>query len=183
MESLDKILQDNSVEIDMSFTVQHLEVKIMKVFSNDIQLFTIRKKKILAPKYLEAIGDTVLENLQSENILQKSALILRKLVLQIEKRKLPSNNITAQHLMSGEVSIPQPLLDFYFTLLGGCSPNRKNRNVLIERKYVISTLVAYHLARASYYSISYEQITYVQFGKMLTNKFQQHFNQRIMVGN
>ncbi|GFT76594.1 hypothetical protein TNCV_3678301 [Trichonephila clavipes] len=44
---------------------------------------------------------------------------------QMEKNKLPIKNITAQHLMSREVSIPPQLLDFYFTLLSGCNKKRK----------------------------------------------------------
>lgn len=107
------------------FRAHHLEEKIMKEYSKDINFFTIRNKKIIAPNYLQAIDDTVLESLQTENILQKSALILRKLILEIEKNKLPSKNLTAQHLITGEVSIPEPLLDFYLTLLGGCNQKRK----------------------------------------------------------
>lgn len=125
IDSLEKIFQENSVEMDVTFTSHQLEEKIMKIFANDIKFFTVRNKKVIAPKYLQAVDDRVFENLQTENVLQKSALILRKLILGIEKNKLPSKNITAQHLIAGEVSIPQPLLDFYFTLLGGCNQKRK----------------------------------------------------------
>ncbi|XP_046608971.1 uncharacterized protein LOC124299714 isoform X2 [Neodiprion virginianus] len=125
IDLLEKIFQENSIQMTATFTAHHLEEKILKVFSKDIKFFTVRNKKILAPKYLEAIDDSVLDNLQQENILQKSALILRKIILQIEKIKLPTKNITSQHLISGEVSIPEELSDFYSTLLGGCNQKRK----------------------------------------------------------
>ncbi|GFR19483.1 hypothetical protein TNCT_219891 [Trichonephila clavata] len=125
IDSLEKIYEENSVEINSIFTAHHLEEKILKTFSKNIKFFTIRNKKLIAPNYLQAIDDTIFENLLTENTLQKAALILRKLILQMEKNKLPINNITAQHLMSGEVSIPPQLLDFYFTLLGGCNKKRK----------------------------------------------------------
>ncbi|CAH1107865.1 unnamed protein product [Psylliodes chrysocephalus] len=67
----------------------------------------------------------MLENLQTENILQKAALTLRKTIWQIEKKKLPAKNITAQDLISGEASIPQQLLDFY-SILAGANQKRKN---------------------------------------------------------
>nr|XP_046473659.1 uncharacterized protein LOC124214934 isoform X3 [Neodiprion pinetum] len=125
IDLLEKIFQENSIQMTATFTAHHLEEKILKVFSKDIKFFTVRNKKILAPKYLEAIDDSVLDNLQQENILRKSALILRKIILQIEKIKLPTKNITSQHLISGEVSIPEELSDFYSTLLGGCNQKRK----------------------------------------------------------
>lgn len=133
VDSLEKIFEENSVEMNVTFTAHHLEEKIVKVFSKHVKFFTIRNKKIIAPKYLQAIDDTVFENLQTENILQKSALILRKLILGIEKKKIPSRNITAEHLISGEVSIPQPLLDFYFILLGG-SRQKRRKNVKCARQ-------------------------------------------------
>lgn len=124
-DELEKIFKENSIEMNSVFTAHHLEEKILKKFSKDIKFFTIRNKKIIAPNYLQAIDDTIIENLQTENTLQKAALILRKLILQIEKNKLPTKNLTTEHLMSGEVSIPPQLLDFYYTLLGGCNEKRK----------------------------------------------------------
>lgn len=116
IDSLEKMYRENSIHMTSTLMPHHLEEKILKTFSNDIKFFTIRNKKIIAPKYLQAIDDSVLDNLQQENILQKSAIILRKIILQAEKNKLPTKNITSQHLISGEVSIPQELSDFYSTL-------------------------------------------------------------------
>ncbi|CAG5019589.1 unnamed protein product [Parnassius apollo] len=126
IDSLEKIFQDNSVEMNVTFTAQHLEEKILKQFSYDIKSFIVHNKKIIAPKFLHMIDYTMLENLQTENILQKAALILRETIWQIEMKKLPAKNITAQDLISGEASIPQQLLNFYFTLLGGANQKRKN---------------------------------------------------------
>lgn len=55
----------------VSFTAHHLKEKILKVFSEGIKFFTIRNKKIIAPKYLQIIDDSVLDNLQTENILNR----------------------------------------------------------------------------------------------------------------
>lgn len=85
-DSLEKLSEENSVEMNSTFTAHHLEEKIMKVFSKDIKFFIVNNKKVSAPKYLQAVDDTIFENLQTENILQKAALLLRKSILKIEKK-------------------------------------------------------------------------------------------------
>ena len=126
IDSLEKIFKENYIEMTSTFTAHHLEEKILKEFSEKVKFFNIHNKKIIAPKYLQTIDDSILDNLKTENILQKSALLLRKLILKMEKNKLPTKNITSEHLISGEVSIPPELLHFYFTLLGGTNNKRKN---------------------------------------------------------
>lgn len=125
LDSLRAMFEENSIDVTTSFSAHHLEEKILKVFSKDIKFFNIHNKKIIAPKFLQAIDDSIVDNLQTENILRKSALILRKLILQLPQKKLPSKNITSQHLISGEVSIPEELSNFYSTLLGGFKQKRK----------------------------------------------------------
>lgn len=124
-DELDKIFKENSIEMNSVFSAQRLEEKILKSFSKDIKFLTIRNKKVVVPKYLQAMDDRIIENLETENILQKAASILRKLILQMPKNTLPTKNITTEHSMAGEVSIPTLLLDFYKTLLGGWRGKRK----------------------------------------------------------
>jgi len=125
IDSLEKICDENLVEMNTTYTAHHLQEKIIKTFSKAVKFFTIHNKKIIAPDYLQTIDDTIFDNLQTDNILQKAALILRKSILHMEKKKLSIKNITAQNLISGEASIPQQLQDFYLTLLGGCRQRRK----------------------------------------------------------
>lgn len=55
---------------------------------------------------MTAIDDAPFENLKDKDILQKAALLLRKSIMKIEKKKLPKN-ISTQYLKEGEVSVPQ----------------------------------------------------------------------------
>lgn len=82
--------------------------KITTIFCKIIIFFIICNKKTLVSNYIKAIGDTLLENLHSKNIFQKAALVLRKSILQTEKKKYRLK------------ILPQQVLDVYFTLLGGC---------------------------------------------------------------
>ncbi|KAK0165694.1 hypothetical protein PV328_004194 [Microctonus aethiopoides] len=69
---------------------QCLPEKIMKTFIKDIKFFTVHNKKILALKSLKAVDDTIFKNSQAET----------------------------EYLISIALSMPQQLLDFYFTLGG-----------------------------------------------------------------
>lgn len=123
---------ENSEEIIKNFTAQSLENKIMKVFNKEVKFLIVQNKKLLVQKQLTMIDDESLENLKDEDILHKAALLLRKSILQAEKKKLP-NNITVRELQKGEVSVPQDLLEFYFTLIAGSNRKRKkNRNVFVR---------------------------------------------------
>ncbi|GBP91551.1 hypothetical protein EVAR_66777_1 [Eumeta japonica] len=56
-----------------------------------------KNKKLIAPKHVSVIDEEFLNNLKDEDILNRAALILRKSVLQMEKKKLP-NNLSVQDL-------------------------------------------------------------------------------------
>lgn len=102
-----------------------LKKKLISSFPNKLNYLQSEIKKI-APNYMKTIDETVLDKLKSENILQKTALILRKTILTMDKTKLPSKNLSVQHLIPGEASIPQELYDFYSTLIGGSRQKRKS---------------------------------------------------------
>ncbi|CAH2098161.1 unnamed protein product [Euphydryas editha] len=131
LEFLEKNKEDTE-KVSAYFTPQHLEDKIVKAFSKEIKNFFIHNKKLLAPKHLRSIDDRSFESLQDEDILQKAALLLRKLVKQIPIKKLPEN-VTVQNLKEGEVSVPQALSDFYFTLISGGNHKRKKQQKCIRQ--------------------------------------------------
>lgn len=87
-----------------NFTPHNLEDKISKVFTKAIKFLICHNKKLLAPKHVSVIDEELLDNLRNQDILNKTALILRKSVLQIEKKKLP-NNLSVQDLKNGKVSV------------------------------------------------------------------------------
>lgn len=132
MELLNESEEGNSGKIKGSFTPHNLEIKITKAFDKQIQFFIIQNKKLVAPKNLISIDEQSFEHLKDEDILHKAALLLRKSILQIERKMLPQL-ITAQHLTEGEVSIPQDLLDFYYTLIAGSNRKRKNNQKCIRQ--------------------------------------------------
>ncbi|CAH0721911.1 unnamed protein product, partial [Brenthis ino] len=131
LEFLEKNEEDTE-KVSSHFTPQHLEDKIVNSFSKEVKIFFIHNKKLLAPKYLKSIDDQSFESLQDEDILQKAALLLRKLVKQIPIKKLPEN-ITVQNLKEGEVSVPQALSEFYFTLISGGNQKRKKERKCIRQ--------------------------------------------------
>ncbi|GFW16545.1 hypothetical protein TNCV_2351691 [Trichonephila clavipes] len=123
MELLNQGEEDRPEKIKGNFTPHKLEIKITKVFDKQIKFFIIQNKKLVAPKSLTAIDEQSFEKLQDKDILHKAALLLRKSVLQAEKNKL-RQLITVEDLKEGEMSIPQDLLDFYFTLIAGSNQKR-----------------------------------------------------------
>ena len=81
---------ENSKEVMGNYTTHNLEDKIKIVFTKEIKFLMCHNKKVLAPKHVSVIDEELLNNLKDQDILNKAALILRKSVLQIEKKKLPS---------------------------------------------------------------------------------------------
>lgn len=77
---------ENSKEVMGNFTPHNLETKINKVFMKEIKFIMCQNKKILAPKHVSVIDEELLNNLKGQDILNKAALILRKSVLQAEKK-------------------------------------------------------------------------------------------------
>lgn len=92
----------------------------------------MQNKKLLAPKHLEIIDEQLYEHLKDEDVLHKAALLLRKSILKIEKKKLPQD-VTATHLLEGEASIPPELINFYSTLIAGSSQKRKENPKCIRQ--------------------------------------------------
>lgn len=107
-----------------NFTPQNLESKISKEFKKGIKFLIRQNKKLLVPKHVTAIDENLLETLKDEHTVNKAALILRKSVLQVQKKKLPSN-LPVRELTEGEVSVPENLSKFYLTLIAGSNSKRK----------------------------------------------------------
>ncbi|KAK9872028.1 hypothetical protein WA026_015277 [Henosepilachna vigintioctopunctata] len=124
--------KEDNEKVSSHFTPQHLEDKIIDSFSKEVKFFFIHNEKLLAPKYLISIDDQSFESLQDEDILQKAAFLLRKLVKHIPLKKLPEN-ITLQNLKEGEVSVPQALSKFCFTLISGGNQIRKKERKCIRQ--------------------------------------------------
>lgn len=61
-DSLEKILEENSVQINTTFTAQCRPEKIMKAFIKDIEFFIVHSKKKFSSKYLKAVDDTIFKN-------------------------------------------------------------------------------------------------------------------------
>lgn len=79
-----------------NFTPHNLEPKLIKLFDKEIKFFIIENKKLVAPKHLISVDEQSYENLKNEDMLHKSALLLRKSILQIGKKKL--QHIKVQNL-------------------------------------------------------------------------------------
>lgn len=140
---------ENCEEVMGNFTPQNLESKINKEFKKEIKFFTCQNKKVVASKYITAIDESLLEILKDEDILNKAALILRKSVLEVEKKKLP-NNVTVRELTEGEVSVPQNLSQFYYTLVAGNNCKRRNNSKCIRQVQSLSEDAVYAIFNGKY---------------------------------
>ncbi|KAK0180696.1 hypothetical protein PV327_003054 [Microctonus hyperodae] len=134
--------EENSSENHGCFTSQNLECKIRKIFNKEIKFFTVQNKKILAPKNVTNIDEQSFEQLKDQSIIHKAALLLRKSILRIEKKKLPQQ-VSAQSLQEGEASVPQELLDFLSTVIAGSNPKRKNDPEFIRQVQSCSKDIVY----------------------------------------
>lgn len=98
-------------------SAQHLEDKIRVKFSGNIQILQSGHKKVIAPKGVTSIDESLFDNLKEKNILQAAASILRKEIMNIEKSKLP-DSLSSQKLIQGECSVPSNLSDFVASVIG-----------------------------------------------------------------
>ncbi|GFV42590.1 uncharacterized protein TNCV_1315951 [Trichonephila clavipes] len=71
------------------------------------------KKKVVAPKGISNIDDSLFAHLKDQDTLQAAAAILREEILGITKTKLP-DYLTSQRLIKGECSTPPMISDFFF---------------------------------------------------------------------
>ncbi|KAK0177228.1 hypothetical protein PV328_001304 [Microctonus aethiopoides] len=107
------------------FTTHYLEEKIHKKFTDKIQILVSNKKKVVAPKGISTIDDSLFAHLKDQDTLQAAAAILRAEILGIKRKKLP-DYLPSQRLKKGECSTPPMISDFFSSTLGGY--NRKRRN-------------------------------------------------------
>lgn len=140
---------ENPAEIVGNFAPHNLESKINSVFKKKTKFLMYQNKKILAPKHVTVIDEESLQNLKDQDILDKAALILRKSVLQAEKNKLPSN-LSVRDLQNGEVSVPEDLSNFYFTLVAGIKSKRKRNDKCIRQVQSLSQDAVYAIFNGKY---------------------------------
>ena len=91
----------------------------------------MRKKEIVAPNHHVPLDEIEFQNMQNTDILQRAALLLRQNIMEMETNKFPEN-LTVQHLLAEECSIPNVLLDFYITLLSDSSRRRKQSPICLR---------------------------------------------------
>lgn len=96
---------------------QYLEEKIRVQFAGKIQILQSGHKKVIAPKGITSIDESLFAHLKERDILQAAASILHKEIMNIEKTKLP-DNLNSQKLIQGECSVPSILSDFVASVIG-----------------------------------------------------------------
>lgn len=112
----------------------------------DINFVSVKNKKLLTPKNVTNIDDQSFETLKDEDILNTAALLLRKSVLRIKTNKLPQN-VTVENLKKGEASVPQDLLDFFFTMIAGENQKRKKiQNAFDKSHHIVKMLYIVFIA-------------------------------------
>ncbi|GFW07964.1 uncharacterized protein TNCV_3920961 [Trichonephila clavipes] len=94
------------------FAAHYLEEKFHKKFNDKIKILMSNKKKVVAPKGVSNIDDSLFAHLKDQDTLQAAAAILREEILGITKTKLP-DYLTSQRLIKGECSTPPMISDFF----------------------------------------------------------------------
>lgn len=141
-ELLQGILEENDEDVDVNFSIQRFEAKLLQNF-DEITIIKRDRKKYVTLK--DSVVDAKLcELLEDAEILQRAASILRKIILKITKKELPEN-ITTADLLNGECEIPKQLLDFYCFLLGGHKRRRRVSEGFIRKTNSLAEDLIYNV--------------------------------------
>lgn len=138
---------------EVKYTSQHLLEKLEKTFSGQIQVILVRKRKVIAPADGCVIDDDTFSRFEDFELLSRAALLLRKKILLVEKKKLPKI-LKVSDIITGECEIPKDLENFMRNLVCGIDSR---------------TLKSSDCAR-KVNSISQDIVYAVHHGKMKTSK-------------
>lgn len=152
-EILEKLYVEEFKCFDVRYTSQHLLEKLQKTFGYRIQVIFMHQKKVIAPRDGGIINDETLYQSHDFELLSRAALMLRKKILLIAKKPLPTN-LKVSDIIAGECEIPKDLSDFLRNLLCGID-SRTQKSSDCARKID---------------SISQDIIYAVHHGKMKTSK-------------
>lgn len=104
LEQLEEGISKNELDISPSYLAPwYLQKKLLETFKGKIKIVSVNNLKIV----MAATGvnldrlDIDLELLKSKDDIEAAALLLRKAVLAIEKRKLPTN-VKTKNITDGE---------------------------------------------------------------------------------
>lgn len=141
--------EQNAEEMMGNFQPHNLETKIVKAFDKEVKFLIILNKKLLAPKHITSIDDQSFEHSKDEDILHKAALLLRKSILQVEKKNLP-NDISVRDIQEGEVSVTRDLLELYSTLIAGSNNKWKKHPKCMQQVQSLCEDVVYCVYNGKY---------------------------------
>lgn len=150
---LEKYYVQEFESFDVKYTSQHLLEKLEKTFNGKIQVMLIKNKKAIAPRHGCVIDDETFSRLEDFELLSRAAMLLRKKILLIAKKPLPTT-LKLSDIIAGECEIPKDLEDFMRNLLCGIDSR---------------TLKSSDCAR-KVNSISQDIIYAIHHGKMKTSK-------------
>lgn len=105
------------------FFTKHIASRLENFFKKEIKIITVNDRSIVAPR-----GKTITlveeQKINDEDLLNRAALLLRKKILQSPPTKL-EGKIYSQDLLKGEIDIPESLIHFYKSLIGGFNYKRR----------------------------------------------------------
>ncbi|CAH2096461.1 unnamed protein product [Euphydryas editha] len=122
---LEKFYLEMYASFDSAITDHRMLEKLKQHFEDDISVVLMHNKKIISPRETTAITEEIFTDLQDSADIQRAALILRKKILNITKKPLPSD-IKLNDLIAGECDIPLELSSFLQSVI--CGPDKRTRN-------------------------------------------------------
>lgn len=98
-------------------TSRYLEEKISKKFSDQIHILQSSNQKVVAPKGIATIDDSVFTHLKDLDIVQAAASILCSEIMTVNKSKLP-DSLNSKRLIEGDCSVPPTVCNFIASVIG-----------------------------------------------------------------
>ncbi|KAK0176635.1 hypothetical protein PV328_000752 [Microctonus aethiopoides] len=117
-EVLEKLHHEEFGVSSVKYTSQQLLDKLVNTYGDRIQIITLHQKKIIGPSDGCAIDEEMYCRLEEDELVGRVALILRKQVLRLNERVLPSDSKICD-LIAGEGEVPIIFQDFMKLLLCG----------------------------------------------------------------
>lgn len=93
-------------------------------FGDDLKILMSNNKKLIVPKGVSIIDDSLFAQLKDQDTLQAAAAILRKQILGI-KRKL-TDFLTSERLIKSECVTPPMVSEFLSSVIGSYKRQRRN---------------------------------------------------------
>lgn len=135
------LMEQYCTELPKSFETGNLEKEIKAHFGDEIKIFQNYGRKYVVSS-TATLTNVNMKWVNDETTIKSAALLLRRIVLNIEKHKIDCD-VNVSKLIEGECEIPDILIEFFAILLtGGNIDKIKNPRTVLKAKSFASDVVS-----------------------------------------